>query len=321
MLLAGNGGELHLSDCLYIGVCCSDQVLVEVLGGVFVGGENVERVTINLHVSSDSHVSWRDEGIALVNVLVLALVEELALDNSTVLLRWLIDANVVVSQVEGDDKPTVDILWDARVELGSEAEDLLVVVHSFEEVNLGLLGDQLVHLTKCVLLITEAIVGGSNRLHGLGWLSELHLAEREVVAVPLPVELLGERVDTVDHVDAAVGVNVRGGSDLIAGQVIVTNEVLAWLVHIEAVWQLLAAKEYGEGITTVVRVMALTDLERVVGQVVVHHVWQVVAGGEEAENAAIVVQELFLGVNFAATEALLHEVAHLGVVDASLGDL
>ena len=147
---------------------------------------------------------------------------------------------------------------------------------------------------KTPMLITEAIVGGSNRLHGLGWLSELHLAEREVVAVPLPVELLGEGIDAVDHVDAAVGVDVRGGCDLIAGQVIVTNEVLAWLVHIKAVWQLLAAKEYGEGVTTVVRVVALTDFKCIIGQVVVHYVWQVVAGGEEAENAAIVVQELFL---------------------------
>ena len=254
----------------------------------------MERVTINLHVSSNGHVSWRNEGHALVNVLVLALVEELALDNATVLLRWLVDANVIVSQVEGDDKSTVDVLGDSRVELGGEAEDLLVVVHGLEEVDLGFLRDQLVHLAECVLLISKAIVRRSNRLHWLRRLRELHLTEWEVVAVPLSVELLSEGIDAIDHVDAPVGVDVRGWCDLIAGQIVVTDEVLAWLVHIEAVWQLLAAKKNGEGVTSVVGVVALANLERVIGQVVVHHVGQVVAGREEAEHAAVVVQELFL---------------------------
>ena len=254
----------------------------------------MERVTINLHVSSDGHVSWRDESHALVNVLVLAFVEELALDNAAVLLRWLVDANVVVSQVEGDDKSTVDVLGDSRVELGGEAEDLLVVVHGLEEVNLGFLRDQLVHLAECVLLITKAIVRRRNWLHWLRRLRELNLTEGEVVAVPLPVELLGEGIDAIDHVDAPVGVNVRRGCDLVAGQIVVTDEVLAWLVHIEAIWQLLAAQKNGKGVTSVVRVVALANLERVIGQVVVHHVGQLVAGREEAENATVVVHELFL---------------------------
>lgn len=274
--------------------CSSDQVLVKVLGGVFVGGENVERVTINLHVTSDSHVSWRNEGIALVNVLVLALVQELALDNATVLLSGLVDANVIVGQVEGDDKPTVNIFRDARVELGGETENLLVVVHCLEEVNLWFLRDQLVHLAKSVPLVTKAIVGWGHRLHGLRWLGELHLTEWEVVAVPLPVELLSEGIDAIDHVDASVGVDVRGRCDLIAGKIVVTDEVLTWLVYIEAIWQLLTAKKNGEGVTTVVRVVALTNLERVIRQVVVHHIRQVVAGREETENATIVVEELFL---------------------------
>ena len=312
--------DLKSRVCFAI-ACCSDQVLVEVLGRVFVGGENVERVTINLHVSSDSHVSWRDKGIALVDVLVLALVEELALDNATVLLRWLVDANVVVSQVEGDDKPTVNIFWDSRVELGGESEDLFVVVHGLEEVNLGSLWDQLVHLSKGVHLITKAIVGRRHRLHWLRWLRKLHRTEREVVTIPLLIELLSEGIDSVDHVDAPVSVDVRGGCDFIAGQIVVTNEVLTWLVYIEAIWQLLAAKQNRKGVTTVVRVVALTNFESVISQVVVYHIRQVIASGEEAENATVVVQELLLRINFAATEALFHEVAHFWVIDARLGDL
>jgi len=67
--------------------------------------------------------------------------------------------------------------------------------------------------------------------------------------------------------------------------------------------------------------MALTDLESVIGQVVVHDVGQVVAACEETQDAAIIVQELLLGLNLATTETLLHEVSHLGVVDSRLGDL
>ena len=67
--------------------------------------------------------------------------------------------------------------------------------------------------------------------------------------------------------------------------------------------------------------MALTDLESVIGEVVVHDVGQVVAACEETQDAAIIVQELLLGLNLATTETLLHEVSHLGVVDSRLGDL
>ena len=281
----------------------------------------MERVSIDLHVTADGHVSWGDEGTALIDVLVLSLVQELALNDSTVLLGGLIDANVVIGQVEGDDESTVDILRHASVELGGEAEDLLVVVHGLEEVNLGLLWDELVHLSEGVLLVTETVIGWSDWLHGLSWLLELHLAERELVAILLSVVLLGEGVDTADHVDAAVGVDVGGWGDLVASQVVVTDEVLAWLVDIETVWELLSAEEHGESISSVIGVVALTDLEGVIGEIVVDDVGEIVLGGEETEDATIVVQELLLGLDFAATEALLHEVSHLGVVDARLGDL
>ena len=67
--------------------------------------------------------------------------------------------------------------------------------------------------------------------------------------------------------------------------------------------------------------MHVADLERVVRQVVVHDVRQVIARREEAEHAAVVVQELLLRLDFAATERLLQEVPHLGVVLAHDGAL
>ena len=39
----------------------------------------MERVSIDLHDTADGHVSWGDEGTALIDVLVLSLVQELAL--------------------------------------------------------------------------------------------------------------------------------------------------------------------------------------------------------------------------------------------------
>jgi len=184
------------------------QVLVEVVRRVVIRREDMERVSIDLHIASNGHVCGRDERLVLVNVLVLSLVEELAFDDARVLLGGLVDANVVISQVEGNDEPTVNILRHASVELGRETQDLLVVVHSLEEVTLGLLRDQLVHLSKRVLLVSEPVIGGSLWRNRLGWLLELYLTERELVSVLLLVVLLSHRVHAVDHVDATVRVDV-----------------------------------------------------------------------------------------------------------------
>ena len=70
----------------------------------------------------------------------------------------------------------------------------------------------------------------------------------------------------------------------------------------------------------------LADLNSVVGKIVVDNVWEVLAAGEEAEDTSIVVEELLLGGNFAATEGLLEELLHLWVslgwdLDQGLGEV
>ena len=151
------------------------------------------------------------------------------------------------------------------------------------------------------MLVTEAVIGRYQRLHGLGWISKTGLGNWEIVTVIVHVELLCERVDTVDNVDATVGIDVGGWGDLVAGQVVVADESLAGLVDVVAVWESRSTEEDSEGVSTVVRVVALTDFEGVVSQVVVDGVWEVLAGGKEAENLTIFVQELLLGLNLAAT--------------------
>lgn len=115
-------------------------------------------------------------------------------------------------------------------------------------------------------------------------------------------------------VNFTVGEDVRIGRDLVAREVVVTDEVLAWLVHVHSVGQLLAAEQNGETVTAVVGLVALADFERVVGEVVVHDVRQIVANGEEAEDLTVMVQELLLGGYLTTAELFLQEFKKFGVL-------
>ena len=98
------------------------DVLVKVVDRVVVSREDVERVSVNLHISADGQVGRGDEGHVLVHILVLPLVEELAFDDTRVLLGGFVDAEGVVGQVERDDESAIEILRNSRVEPCSEAE-------------------------------------------------------------------------------------------------------------------------------------------------------------------------------------------------------
>ena len=247
--------------------------------------------------------------------------EEFAFDDAGVLLGGLVDSDGVISQVERNDEAAVEVLGHFCVELGSEAQDSLIVVHGLEEVFLWPLRDELVHLTQTVLLVTEAIVGRLNRLHWLGRGSELNVTEREIIAILGSVVVLSELIDASHHIDAAVSVDIGCRCDFVACQVIVTDEALAWLVSVVAIWELLTAEQEGKGISAIIRVVALTNLKSVISQVVVDSVGEIITLGEEAEHLAVFVKELLLRLNFAATEALLHEVTHFWVINLGYRDL
>jgi hypothetical protein len=221
-------------------------------------------VAVDLAVSADSEVRRRDRNQALVHVLVDTSVKELALDDARVLLGRLVDANGVIGEVEGDDESAVEVLGDACVETRCETEDLLVVVHGLEEVALGLLGHQAVHLALRVLLVAKSVVGRLLDGHGLRGLGKLNGTKGEVHTEATPVELLRELVHTRDFIDAAVGADARVGRDLVASQVVIADESLAWLVHVEAVRELLASEKESEGVAAVVGSMRFSDLESVV---------------------------------------------------------
>lgn len=292
---------------------CSNEVLLQVVGSVLIAGHQVERVAVDLHVATDRHVAGSDPFVSVVDVLVPVALQELALDDARVLLGRLVDCNRVIGQVERDDEAAVYVLRNSGVEASRESQDLLVIVDALEEVALWLVRDQLVNIAEGVFLVADAVVRGNLDWHLLGWRWLSDAAKREVVAILLGVELLGELVDTLNYEFASVSHDVAGGGNLVAGQVVVSDEGLAWLVDIEAIWEFLSAEEQGEGVPSVVGVVDLTDFDGVIGQVVVDNKWKAIVLSEETQHLTVHVQELLLRGNLAATKALLKELLHLRV--------
>jgi len=154
---------------------------VEPLLGVLVAREDVEVVSIDLNVSADGQVSRCDDLVVLVDILVLAALEESALDDAGVLLGWLVNRNGVVRHEERDDEAAVDVLRHACVDAGCETEDLSLVINCLKEVLLGLLRDQTVDVAKGIDFITKAVVRRDLALGVLTRLRVLNLADLEVL--------------------------------------------------------------------------------------------------------------------------------------------
>lgn len=144
--------------------------------------------------------------------------------------------------------------------MGNEAEDLLVVVYGLEEVALGLLGDQTVDVTKCVLFISEAVVGRDLFLGGIPGRRHLNTADAEVLIVFGGEVVACVVINAVNIECAAERDNGLVRVDFIASKVVVTNEAKTGLLDIAGERDTLAAKEDGEGVTSVVGVVNLTNL-------------------------------------------------------------
>jgi hypothetical protein len=63
--------------------------------------------------------------------------------------------------------------------------------------------------------------------------------------------------------------------------------------------------------------MHFSNLNCVIGKVVVNYVWQVFGLAEESEYFSVIIQELFLRWHFATSEGFLHELLHVIVTRAS----
>ena len=121
-------------------------------------------------------------------------------------------------------------------------------------------------------------------------------------------------INSCDHIDLSIGIDVAGWSNLISSKVVVSDEGLSWLVNIETVWEFLSSEEESEGITSIVWMVDLADLYGIVSQVVVDHIWKIIANSEETEHLAVMIQELLLGCNLTTSKGFLEELLHLSVL-------
>ena len=206
----------------------------------------MEVVAIDLDVSANWKLSWSDELHALVDVLILLSGKEWSFDDTRILLSWLKDRDGVVSQIEGDNEPSVNILWDFGVESSSESQDLLIVINVLEEINLWLLWDKVIDVAEGIDFVSETVVWWHLNDDSVSWFNWLNVAHWEVLSVSLKEVVLGEFINTLDLEASSVGNQVSLEFDLIAGQVSVSNELLSWLIHVESLWQLLSSEIDGE---------------------------------------------------------------------------
>lgn len=269
----------------------------EVFGGVVVRSKDVEVVAIDLDISSDWELGWSDELHTLVDVLILLSGKERSLDDTRILLSWLEDRDGVISQVEGDDESSIHVFWHLSVESGSESQDLLIVVDVLEEINLGLLWNKIIHIAKGIDFVSETVVWWDLHNDGISGLHWLNVAHWEVSVVSSKEVVLGELVYSLDLEASTIGYQVSLAVDLVASQISVSNELLTWLIDVEHLRQLLSSKVHGEGISSVIWEVDLSDLHGIVSKEVVPHELEVFRQGEESEHLSVIVEELLLGSN------------------------
>lgn len=269
----------------------------EVFGGVVVRSKDVEVVAIDLDVSTDWELGWSDELHTLVDVLILLSGKERSLDDTRILLSWLEDRDGVISQVEGDDESSIHVFWHLSVESGSESQDLLIVVDVLEEINLGLLWNKIIHIAEGIDFVSETVVWWDLHNDGISGLHWLNVAHWEVSVVSSKEVVLGELVYSLDLEASTIGYQVSLAVDLVASQISVSNELLTWLIDVEHLRQLLSSKVHGEGISSVIWEVDLSDLHGIVSKEVVPHELEVFRQGEESEHLSVIVEELLLGSN------------------------
>lgn len=255
----------------------------------------MEAVTVDLDVATEGHVGGCDKAaIVPVRVLVLASLQELAFHYPGVLLCGLIYGDGVVGEKEGHDESAVDILWHLGVEPCNVPQHGLVIVDVLEEVSLGLLGEEAEDVTEGVNLVSEAVVGRDLSRCGVTGLRVLDLTQREVTSELSLKEVLGELVDTLNVEVSTESVNGGAWVNLIERQVIIAHENETRLSNCERVGDLPALKKLSEVVTAIIGGVHFSNFYGIIRQVVVHDERQIVPASVEAEDLAVIVQELLL---------------------------
>lgn len=93
------------------------------------------------------------------------------------------------------------------------------------------------------MFVTETVVGWNLNWLWFSWLGVLNLTKIEELVVFLLIEILGELIDTSDSENSSECFNATFWFEFIAGPIVITDEVLAWLIDCEALWELLSLEE------------------------------------------------------------------------------
>lgn len=125
--------------------------------------------------------------------------------------------------------------------------------------------------------------------HGRSRLWLLNTAQREVSLVLLKIVILSEFINTFNLENSSVSNQSSSEFNFITGQVSVSNELLAWLVHVKCLRESLSPQIYREGVPAVVGEMDLPNLDSIVSQEVVPLELQVGASGIEPQNLPVIV--------------------------------
>lgn len=286
----------------------------EVFTRVLIASKDIEVISIDLDVSANAQITRSNELHVVIDVLILLSAEEGTLNDTGVLLGGLEDRDSVISKVERDDEPPVNIFGNLGVEASSVSQDLLIVVDVLEEINLGLLRHKVIHITKRVDLVTKAVMRRNLHNDGASVRGLLDISERELASVLAEVVILSGLVDTANSENSAISCKGLTEANLVAREVSITDESLTRLVDVKRFGKFLSSEVDGEGISSIVREMHLSDLNSVISQEVVPDELQVITSREESENLAVEVEELLLRGNSTSTKLLLKVLEQLRVL-------
>jgi len=165
----------------------------------------MEVVTINLDVSTDWKFTWSNEFHTLIDILILSPFKEWTLDNSWILLSWFENGNGVISQIERNDKSSINVLWDLCVESSSISENLFVIINIFKEIYLWFFSNKFIDITEGINFVTEAIMWWYLNDNWVSWLWLFNVTYWEISTVCLLVVFLGENINTINIKDSSVG--------------------------------------------------------------------------------------------------------------------
>jgi len=135
------------------------------------------------------------------------------------------------------------------------------------------------------------------------------------------IVVLSILVDSLDAETVAVAVDFRIRHDLIARQVVVTDESLSWLFDIVCLGELSPGKELRERVVSIILSVHFEYLHGIVCQEVSNDEGPVLEFTVEAKDFPIVIEELFLGLYFASSELFLHVMKHLRIFFGENGNL